>query len=259
MYGIRIRNNNRQILISDSTYNLVFVGKASLAEWHTEYWNHGIIGVAHQYGYPYQYLGQAIFFFTAPNDAPIVPMFYCPEFCGIMSMVRVAGNQWRIDCYSKTPPEIYIFQKVSHTTDTGGGRGIAVKNVVSGGIAYCSNFRHMFPKAVESVYTGPSNIQLIKIGSSYAFQYSNQQEYATAVDLSGVSKPIIGFHSGNNAAGWTDYSLLPYQYYFGIGAKVQGNSIITKWCMYWQGNGKITSNAPDTVNACVVADARHFD
>lgn len=259
MYGIRIRNANRQILISDATYNFVFTGKASLAEWHTEYWSHGIINIGPEYGKPYNtILGQSIFFFDAPSDAPIFPMFYCTGFCGIMSIVRVSGNRWRIDCYAQSPPELYIFQKVPPTYDTGGGKGIAIKNQYSRTIAYCSNFPHMFPKAVENIYNGPSNIYRERVGSAHYWMVANMTEYSTAMDLSGVSKPIVGFNSGNNAARW-DNSQSPYTWFFGLAAKVSGNSLKSKWCIYWQGYAKQYHDAPETNTACVVADARYFD
>ena len=127
--GIRWYNDNVSLLISDATYNMQFIGKATLSS-QEDGGNCNVVSIS---GYrPFWFLYYTI---SAPSNAPIVSFITLPvgtnRYAGVFGNYYLGSGQWRVivtfhapnmSCASPgTPiPEVYCFSQFITSEETHG-------------------------------------------------------------------------------------------------------------------------------------------
>ena len=98
-YGIRVKNNSGQLLISDETTTFYYYGPAEVTDATNSY----------------DYGGVSVYIFRTYTDKPIIP-FLRPRdsnLCAITRIYRGYANLWEIEVavggIDSYPPEVLIF------------------------------------------------------------------------------------------------------------------------------------------------------
>lgn len=111
-YGFLAVNNNNQILVSDQTRNLHFIGKATL-----------IASTGHSY-----YGGVCVFTYQISSSVPVVPFFTIPtaEFYAVTAVRQSSAGVYQIEVirtgteFNTNAPEVYVFADPRASTATEG-------------------------------------------------------------------------------------------------------------------------------------------
>lgn len=198
-FGIKFANSNDEVVISDTTYNTVFIGRA----WHYHTFNTGgnYARQAHAAGgFTSPWMNEYGFKITAPNHYPIIPFFKCSGYAGIMSVSRDPGvtNGWIILCTAESLPEIFCFSKVMPQV-VPNGYGIVIRDS-AGQICYSSALPHLVPYLAKPADTPASNLFKYDYGS-FELVVPNQATVMTPSER-WASVPLLHFASGMTALGW---------------------------------------------------------
>lgn len=254
-FGFKVINSSGQYTISDSTYNLVYVGRGVLAR----------SGAAPNVSYGYNVLGidgliVGFYDFVIDVNAAtaVVPFFTCPGYCSISYVRQISSTRWEIECFATSQPTIYCFTRLPPGTPVT-GFGLAVLRA-DGGTAYLSTQPHLLARAVAPAGSYSSNVQFY--GSTGGLQaYAAEPAAAnTYVGGTGMGVPIFHYASGNSAARWNSSTYS--QYFFARVASYSGGNVAVRWAVTGFTsvfrNG-LSYDAPGDSNLVMVADGAYFN
>lgn len=226
-FGIKFTNSKGEAVISDTTYNTVFIGKG--VHYHTYVISASYARQAHAAGgFTSPWLNEYGFKITAPNNAPIIPFFKCAGFANIACIQRDPGvvNGWIIICSAESIPEVFCFSKVAPQTGVS-GYGIVVRDA-AGEICYSSTLPHLIPYYVEAATTPASNIFLWEYHDNFTLVVPNQAVSTTASSLGRpLTVPLLHFEAGKLAL--RGYSANYSQYAFQRVAKWTSMGVQVRW------------------------------
>ena len=210
-YGFRVKNNSGNILVSDETYNLVYLGKATF------------IGVTYTFtsvlNIPTFEVSELKYEINS-GGAPIVPFLYNPNsggnsnrsaFGGIANL-ELVGNIWTlyiyIDRFASFVPTVYCFRRIASAPLT--GYGMAVFDA-SGAQTYNTNANHINLKSIVNVAYGASSVQCGTF-SGYVYCRPSYADTVTAAGPTTLAKPALSYGTQNNSAAYSTGS--QRQYFF---------------------------------------------
>ena len=236
-FGIKLANSNGEVVISDITYNTVFIGKG--VHYHTFNTGASYARQAHAAGgFTTPWMNEYGFKITAPNDYPIIPFFKCSGYAGIMSVGRdpYVTNGWIILCTAESLPEIFCFSRVMPQA-VPDGYGIVIRDS-AGQICYSSTLPHLVPylaKAADAPASGMfrydyGNFTLIVPNQTAVMTPSERYAYA----------PLLHFASGMPALGWEgtydQYAFLRVAKWTPLGVQVRWgySAVFATYARMWQ-------------------------
>ena len=201
-HGFLVNNNSNQILVSDQTLNLHFVGKyTSPSKYIKNLTTTQAGGGINIVNYRITCTAVPMPFFTAPNNS---------EFYAVSRIAQVDYQSWDIEVTKSGAngdyPELYIFAEAKACASTGDTHGVVVyRNGVTKEVSFDSRLRPLtithslnllhpnLPR--DSVSTAGLSARYIQTwtasGSNFAPQNSNQ--YNLSIPTS--NKPIFFFAS----------------------------------------------------------------
>jgi len=224
-FGFAVYNNNDDAVISDTTYNMVYIGRATFSSYqnpHPSYYieTRNFLGVTTPLVYQYT------FTFTAPNSKPVVPFFSGGGFCALMVSTR-SGNSCTFIFEAESQPTVYCFSQLdSNTSLVGAGYGFAVFNK-QGGVSFLSTKPHIVPKYADNVTSKAEDwLYASGGGGNYRVWYPTNQSQSNAIGSSMVT-PIM-YYATPNMSVKTETQL--GSFYATLCAKVVGSTVVTAYC-----------------------------
>lgn len=225
-FGFKAKGANNSSIISSEARCLVYVGKA------TPVGTYGSTGSLYarataELGLSTPICREYKFEFTAPSNEQITPAIYCPNYGAISYCTRIGANRWSISCFAESQPEIFIFVPIYGGSS---GWGMSVWDA-QGRLTFCSNYLHMYPRALATVATSGSSISTYNWNGGSFYVVAPRQDVYTA-SIPSLTKPLLVFSSGENAANgrYANY----YTCYFSRGARVRSNQLQIRWMCSWQ-------------------------
>lgn len=258
-FGIKFTNSKGEAVISDTTYNTVFIGKGW--HYHTFTTSAAYARQAHAAGgFTSPWLNEYGFKITAPNNFPIIPFVKCSGFAAISCIQRDPGvvNGWIIICKAESFPEVFCFSKVAPQSGFD-GYGIVVRDA-AGQLCYSSTLPHLIPYFVEAAITPASNLFLWKYHDNFKMPIPNQAVVTTPSSLGRpLTVPLLHFEAGLPAlGGWAaNYS----QYALQRVAKWTAMGVQVRWGYggAWTTNDNImTQNVPQEAVTTIGSEGMLF-
>lgn len=216
-FGLQLVNDNGQTLISDSTYNLVYIGKAT-------YNGQTYTGPSPAYGAAGEYWVNE-YTYTIYSSRPVVPFIHSAtgDFYCVNSMT-ISGNTYTIRVFSRSAPTIYCFSRIAPGA-VATGYGLAVYDS-NGELAFSTSENHMIPKLAVQASHVATNCRHWNIGS---IQGSTCDFTVTSTPYTPAAmvKPAILYGSLDSAV-WHNPNVYASDF-FCLVARVNGNTIETRW------------------------------
>lgn len=219
--GIRLKNGNNDTLVSDVTYNTVFIGKAAYA--------------GAEYIYPYAsptkwgVYAMDSHFYQITCDTPVIPFICGRGIWASIAYIQKNGSSNLIVVnvrHGTAPPDIYCFAKRSpgpSTTQTG-----VVLYDSAGAVAFDSGDKVLIPEFVTLVNTPYSGASSAELDKTYEGTTCNTQTVSTWATPNDYLDIGICF-ACPDIAGAVNSSYSYIGDLYALAASCSGGNVYTQW------------------------------
>ena len=259
-YGFEARNQNNNILISDKSYNCVYIGKAGLYAAYnplgtSRYWY-----LSTRYGDVQSWCIRVFRIDSGGRD--VIPFIYIPwpNFCTVFYFTKIGNIQefW-IGSQVNITPEVYCFAKSTSVGKTGWGMSVFDANEK---LTFTSTDNILRLKAAYNAYTPNSSLYFDDRYVDDTYTHGSAAGTYVNAPLNAITgpitKPAINYNSFGTASIYRANSYSGAYYEAGARYNPSTTNLETQWLVVADGGGGFTQNTPARDEIALLIDGANY-